>query len=568
MAHGLKDWLSPWYMKILLFLSPLFLVYNCVRLNCISPVEKIMRIILTHEQADFDALASLLGASLLDEAAIAVLPSRMNRNVGAFINLYGAELPFIERRDLPQEPVESVTLVDTQAMASVRGVGSYTPVHVIDHHPLRALLPPHWTIDLLETGANTTLFVETIRDRDMLLTTVQASLFLIGIYEDTGSLTYTRTTSRDIRAAAFLLDEGANLRIAVDFLNHPLSLAQQQIYEDLRTKAVSVPVHGHNITIACGDALDMDEELSTIAHKLRDLLDPDALFLLVKTHSGVQMIARSTTDSIDVAEIAARFGGGGHSRAAASLIHGLDLEKVHQELMRILPEFVRPAVTVAQIMSRGPQVLGPSVLAEEAAARMKRYGYEGYPVVKEGRVIGLLTRRAVDRSLSHKLNLPASSLMEAGEITVQPQDSIDFLQRLMTDSGWGQVPVVHPASGEIIGIVTRTDLLKTLNHAARYSVFQNLSSRLETALPAERLSLLKAVAAAAHEQHAALYLVGGLVRDLILDRPSLDFDLVVEGDAICPGAYPGISLWRPRNQPFPLWYCQVVSRSFCSGVFC
>ena len=491
-----------------------------------------MRIILTHEQADFDALASLLGASLLDETAVPILPSRMNRNVCAFINLYGAELPFIERRDLPQAPVELITLVDTQAMASVRGVGARTPVHVIDHHPLRSALPANWTVTLLETGANTTLFVETLRERDAELTTVQATLLLMGIYEDTGSLTYTRTTSRDIRAAAFLLDEGANLRIAVDFLNHPLSLAQQEIYDDLRSKAVSVPIHGHNITLACGDAQEIDEELSTIAHKLRDLLDPDALFLLIKTHSGIQMIARSTTDNIDVAELTARFGGGGHSRAAASLIRSDDLEKVRAELLRILPEYVRPAVTVAQIMSRGPQVLEPSVLAEEAAARMRRYGYEGYPVVKDGKVVGLLTRRAVDRALSHKLNLAASSLMEAGEVTVQPQDSIDYLQRLMTESGWGQVPVVHPTNGEIIGIVTRTDLLKTLNQEARYSVFQNLASRLETTLPAERLALLKAIAAAAHEQHAALYLVGGFVRDLIMDRPSLDFDLVVEGDAI------------------------------------
>ncbi len=491
-----------------------------------------MRIILTHEQADFDALASLLGASLVDEAAVAILPSRMNRNVHAFTNLYGAELPFIERRDLPPGPIESVTLVDTQAMASVRGVGARTPVHIIDHHPLRAALPVNWSINLLDTGATTTLFVETLRERDAVLTTVQATLLLIGIYEDTGSLTYTRTTSRDIRAAAYLLDEGASLRIAVDFLNHPLSLAQQQIYEALRASAVSIPIQGHNITLACGDALETDEELSTIAHKLRDLLDPDALFLLVRTHSGIQMIARSTTDNIDVAEITGRFGGGGHSRAAASLIHGEDLESVRQRLLNLLPEFVRPAVTVAQIMSRAPQVLGPSVLAEEASDRMRRYGYEGYPVVKEGRVIGLLTRRAVDRSLSHKLNKPASSLMDAGEVTVHPQDSVDYLQRLMAESGWGQVPVVHPKTGEIIGIVTRTDLLKTLNREVRYSVFQNLASRLENALPPERLALLKAVAKAAHEQHAALYLVGGFVRDLLMDRPSFDFDLVVEGDAI------------------------------------
>ena len=60
-----------------------------------------MHIILTHEQADFDALASLLGAHLLFENALPVLPRRMNRNVHAFLALYGVELPFVDPRDLP-----------------------------------------------------------------------------------------------------------------------------------------------------------------------------------------------------------------------------------------------------------------------------------------------------------------------------------------------------------------------------------------------------------------------------------------------------------------------------------
>jgi tRNA nucleotidyltransferase (CCA-adding enzyme) len=51
-------------------------------------------------------------------------------------------------------------------------------------------------------------------------------------------------------------------------------------------------------------------------------------------------------------------------------------------------------------------------------------------------------------------------------------------------------------------------------------------------MPKVKLALLKVVADIANEQKAALYIVGGFVRDLILERPSQDFDLVVEGDAI------------------------------------
>lgn len=496
-----------------------------------------MHIILTHEQADFDALASLLGAHLVAEGAIPVLPRKMNRNVRAFLTLYSMELPFMDPRDIPGQPIDQVTLVDTQSMISVRGLKSEAKVQVIDHHPLREELPTSWQVTTAETGATATIFAEILREHDFNLSTIQATLLLLGIYEDTGSLTYTRTTARDLNAASFLLDRGASLEIAADFLNHPLSIQQQELYDRLREKPSSHQIHGHTIIIACGDAQEMDEELSTVAHKLRDLLDPDALFMLVTTRGGVQMIARSNNEDIDVARIADHFGGGGHERAAAALIRDRELEEVCEELLENLKYQVQPAVTVAQIMSRGPQLLSPDTPVQEAAIRMQRFGYEGYPVVAQDpqgkhTILGLLTRRAVDRAISHKLNLNASSLMNAGQVWVYPEDSIEDLQRLMTDSGWGQIPVLNPETQQVIGIVTRTDLLKTLTSQADYPRSPNLANRLEIALPTARLILLKAVARSAHDQRAALYIVGGFVRDLLLDRPSLDFDLVVEGDAI------------------------------------
>ena len=72
------------------------------------------------------------------------------------------------------------------------------------------------------------------------------------------------------------MDQGASLQIASDFLNHPLSHEQQEIYDQLRASAEFLNIHGHTVVIATGDASAIDEELSTIAHKLRDLLDPDS----------------------------------------------------------------------------------------------------------------------------------------------------------------------------------------------------------------------------------------------------------------------------------------------------
>ncbi len=491
-----------------------------------------MNIILTHEQTDFDGLASLLGAYLINEHMVPVLPRRINRNVRAFLTLYGANLPFVDARDLGKPTIQSVCLVDTQSFVSIKGMNADTSVRVIDHHSPRPDLSKSWDVTIEMTGANTTIFVEAIQERGIQLNIVQATLLLLGIYEDTGSLTYTRTISRDMRAAAFLLEQGANLSVASNFLNHPLSLTQQAIYDQLRADANHLSIHGQRVVVTVGDARGTEEELSTIAHKLRDFLDADALILLLEIRGGVQLIARSTSDTIDVAQIASHFGGGGHPRAAASLIKKIPMSAAHAELIDILPEYVKPSVTVGEIMSQAPQVLLPETTVKEAYQRMQRYGYEGYPVVDGSKIVGLLTRRAVDRALSHKLNLTASKLMKAGNTHVHPDHSIEYLKQVMTQMDWGQIPVVDRETQEIVGIVTRTDLIKTLVPQVSDPRLVNLATQLEATLPASRLTLLKLLAEIADQEHQALYIVGGFVRDLLLGHPSLDFDLVVEGDAI------------------------------------
>ena len=492
-----------------------------------------MDIILTHERTDFDGLASLLGAYLLEQHLTPVLPRQLNRNVEAFITLYGVELPFLDPRDLTGEPIESVCLVDTQSMTSIKGMVSDLKVRIIDHHPLKNDVPEGWETIIREIGATTTIFVGAIQERDIPLTPIQATLLLLGIYEDTGSLTYTRTTAEDIFAAGILVERGAILSIVSDYLNHPLSMAQQQIYEELRACAESLIIHGHNLIIAQADATELDEELSSLAHKLRDLLDPDALFILLTTSSGVQVIARSTDDHIDVSEVLSVFeGGGGHPRAAAALINKASIDDIYQNLVKILPQYVKPAVRAKDIMSRDPQTLPPDTPVQEAAEMMIRFGYEGYPIVEDGEIVGLLTRRAVDRALAHELKLTAASLMEAGNVRVFTSDSIEQIQYVMTESGWGQIPVVSSRSKKIVGIVTRTDLIKILAPSRPRPGRQNLSPRLEATLPEVRMELLNRIAEIAAEEKSALYIVGGFVRDLLLDHPSLDFDLVVEGDAI------------------------------------
>jgi tRNA nucleotidyltransferase (CCA-adding enzyme) len=60
----------------------------------------------------------------------------------------------------------------------------------------------------------------------------------------------------------------------------------------------------------------------------------------------------------------------------------------------------------------------------------------------------------------------------------------------------------------------------------------NLARQIEQYLPQQVLELVKDISGQAAKQGQRAYLVGGVVRDLLLGYPNFDLDLVVEGDAV------------------------------------
>ncbi len=57
-------------------------------------------------------------------------------------------------------------------------------------------------------------------------------------------------------------------------------------------------------------------------------------------------------------------------------------------------------------------------------------------------------------------------------------------------------------------------------------------SLLEKAIDPAHLALLHLIAGEAAQKGLPLYIIGGFVRDLFVGHAGLDFDLVVEGDAV------------------------------------
>ncbi|MCA9922948.1 MAG: CBS domain-containing protein, partial [Anaerolineales bacterium] len=494
---------------------------------------------MTHENADFDAVASMWGAHRLYPDAQPLLPRRINRNVDQFLTLYWDTFRYMRPNEWKRRRVDSVILVDTQGLNSVRGVVPRPVVFVIDHH-VDHKHHDLWSYEVESVGATTTILVEKIQQSGLLLSQKEATLFLLGVHEDTGSLTYDTTTSRDVLAAAWLVEQGAMLSVVRRFLNVPLTPAQRDLYDQLQTAVKWLDVHGQTVVVAATTAPEgFQEEISSVVHRLRDAMALNGLIVLVQIGPDVQVIARSDSKRIDVAQVARALGGGGHSRAAAALVPKSSLPDVVARVMSLISTAVSPMVKVSQLMSYGVQTIAADSLVARAAAMMQQTGHEGYPVVDNTtqRLVGLLTRRAVDRAMSHELeSLPVRRIMKAGVVTVRPSDSIDRLQQLMLTEGWGQIPVLSETAEADdclpIGVVTRTDLLNHIFQPVTETAVPNMRQLLAEQLDAALWHMVLVISRVAAELDMPLYFVGGLVRDLLLGQPAKDLDMVVEGDAI------------------------------------
>ncbi|HXW68919.1 MAG TPA: CBS domain-containing protein [Dissulfurispiraceae bacterium] len=510
----------------------------------------IMDVITSHINTDFDSLASAIAVKKLYPEAVIVFPGSMEKKVRDFMDVF-QPVEIKKLKDISMDEVRRLIIVDTKHPGRIGAFKEllFRPgveVHVYDHHP-PAKEDIRGEVEVIDTtGAVSTVFAEIIQARKFPLSTLEATILCLGIYQETGSLMFTSTTPRDLIAAAYLIRQGANLNIVSDFLKEEISREEFSLLNELVKSLDEVVVQGVRIKIGKG-TMEGFGDVAHLAHQIMNMEEADAVILLIGMADKILMVARSRAPELDAARIMAEFGGGGHPTAASATIKDVPFEIVEEKLAVALRKHIRPARMVRDVMTTPVIVVQWNNDIREAELVMTRYGVNALPVVKEDGYLGIITRGVVEKALFHGLGENRCvDFATTDALTTAPDTPVAEVEKDMIEHNQRFVTVL--SEGRIAGAVTRTDILRALYEAFLrkskvsprepgttevYSGFgRSIARMLREKLPVHTYESLVMAGEVGDELGFGVYLVGGCVRDMLRGVENPDIDIVAEGDGI------------------------------------
>lgn len=520
--------------------------------------DKKLTVITTHINADFDALASMLAAQKLYPGSIIVFPGSHEKNLrNFFINSMVYLFNMADIKDIDFSNIKKLVLVDTKQASRIGKFASILKqsdleVHIYDHHPALANdIKGDYEVNRL-TGATVSILTKIIKEKGIDLSPDEATILCLGIYEDTGSFTFSSTTETDFVAAAFLVSKGANLEIVSNLIYREISAEQVGLLNDMIQAAMHYNINGIEVVTTCVTTDDYLPDFAFLVHKMVKMENIRVMFALALMGKKVYIVARSRMPEVDVGTILTPFGGGGHPFAASATIRDKTLAQTEHELIEKLYKNIKPKKWAKDLMSSPPIMIRSDISCKDANNFLTRYNVNALLVTaksedkdEKDRLVGFISRQIIEKALYHKLDYAQVKEYMTTDLSFVGSDAdLPEIQKKIIENKQRILPVVD--DDIIKGVITRTDLLNALVRQTQDSTTHLLDQRTERIhartrnvvkfmnerIPERLINILKTSGKTASEIGYSAYVVGGFVRDLFLYRANEDMDIVIEGDGI------------------------------------
>lgn len=303
-------------------------------------------IIAGHKEPDGDCISSCLGISYIlthfgKEYKLVNAGPFKRSEIKKFAGLFSNKIPFMSNTDRKTCGLIITDCSELSRLGDIEGDFSGLDSFIIDHHLTSVSESSNSIID--STSPAAACIVQQLYENLVGPLTEEASKTLFfGMATDTGFFRFLDTNSSEVfKATSRLVEAGANPRTIYDDITSGKGWNTRKLLGLMLSRAER----------KLGGKLVVTWETIEDTHKYgQDGRDSDSLYQLMLATAGVEAVVfvRQETDhnctlgfrsknDVDVSEIAAKFGGGGHKNASGGSVEG----EINTLIPAIVKEFAK-----------------------------------------------------------------------------------------------------------------------------------------------------------------------------------------------------------------------------------
>lgn len=119
-------------------------------------------------------------------------------------------------------------------------------------------------------------------------------------------------------------------------------------------------------------------------------------------------------------------------------------------------------ITVEKVMARDVITVTPETTVYEVSELISKTGHLGYPVIKDGKLVGIVTYADVIRVPMEDIKkVKVGDIMSHRLITITPKENLCSALRKMYEYKHGHLPVVDPEDPtHLVGMITKNDIIR------------------------------------------------------------------------------------------------------------
>ncbi len=429
-----------------------------------------MKIIIGHSNMDLDCFGSIALARYLHPDFIPVRSNLIHPVAKRMYNIYKDELKMIKSKELKNHNISEIVIVDTRSYRRVKEYFKHLKnfngnITIYDHHPKDLSDIKNAKIIESDYASNTTHITLELKKKNIKISTDDATIALTGIFADSGNFTHENVSEADFEACAYLMKNGASIKLVKKFIKTLKQEHQISLFHDVLNRIVYRELQGNALLFSF---LKLEKQVPGIAQVVEKIFEIEgadayfAVFHIVKSKKTL-IVARSSKKTLEINKVIKHFGGGGHAMAASAIIKNSKGEEEYIKLMDYLETNLIPAAIADEIMTKNVKTLKPDWNIKQASIYFEEIGHTGAPVVKNGIVIGFLSMRDIMKARkAQQINAPVKAYMSKKITKAYPDTSIREIEMILFSENIGKIPIINNKSEKLIGLITRTDYLKFL----------------------------------------------------------------------------------------------------------